>query len=196
MTSAAFVGDIHGQSDKLVQAFERLRPTDRTIVLLGDYVNYGPDSRGVLDLLAVHQADLGEQLVLLAGNHDEAFRTFLDGGDLGSLLALGGAPTVTSYLGNPVGPVSDRLRAEVPPAHRTLLANLLPCWRAPGVIALHRWPPEPIDAHDYVVLGHYHQPGGQPSIGEKAAYIDTGCGREPSGKLTCLMFPELDWFAI
>jgi hypothetical protein len=193
---AAFVGDIHGQSDKLAQALQRLEQTDRTIVLLGDYVNYGPDSRGVLDLLVAKQASLGDQLILLAGNHDEAFLAFLNGGDLGSLLALGGATTVTSYLGNPVGPVSDRLRGAVPSEHRALLAGLVPYWRSDGVVALHRWPKEPIQGSDYVVLGHYRQPGGQPTVGDRAAYIDTGCGWAPSGKLTCLLFPELEWFAV
>jgi serine/threonine protein phosphatase 1 len=195
-TRAAFIGDVHGQRDKLACVFDRLRPTDRAIVLLGDYVNYGPDSRGVLDLLVAERTALGDQLVLLAGNHDEAFLTFLNGGDLGSLLALGGAPTVMSYLGNPVGPVSDRFRVAVPSEHRALLAGLELCWRSPGVMAMHRWPKEPISGSDYVVLGHYHQPGGQPAIGQKVAYIDTECGRDPAGKLTCLLFPELDWFAI
>lgn len=195
-TGAAFVGDVHGESEKLAAVLRRLRPTDRIIVLLGDYVNYGPDSRGVLDLLVAERAALGDRLVLLAGNHDEAFLTFLNGGDLGPLLALGGAPTVTSYLGNPVGPVSAQLRAAVPLEHRALLAELAPSWRSPGVIALHRWPKQPVDVSDFVVLGHYRQPGGQPAVSDKAAYIDTGCGRDADGKLTCLLFPELDWFAI
>jgi serine/threonine protein phosphatase 1 len=172
---AAFIGDIHGQSDQLAEAFERLLPTDRAIVLLGDYVNYGPDSRGVLDFLVTKLASLGDQLVLLSGNHDEAFLAFLNGGDLGSLLALGGAPTVTSYLPEPVGPISDQLRLAVPPEHHVLLSGLQTCWRSPGVIAMHCWPKETVDTSDYLVLGHYLQPGGQPTVAENVAYIDTGC---------------------
>lgn len=195
-TSVAFIGDVHGQSEKLAEVLGRLRLTKRTIVLLGDYVNYGPDSRGVLDLLVAERVALADRLVLLQGNHDEAFLKFLHGGDLGSLLSLGGAPTVTSYLGSPVGPVSANLRAAVPSEHVALLTDLVPSWRSGGVIGLHRWPQEIIDGIEYAVLGHYQQPVDRPIVGDKFAYIDTGCGRDPNGKLSCLLFPELDWFAI
>ena len=51
------IGDIHGMSDKLRDLLRRLplSPEDR-VVFLGDYINRGPDSKGVLDtLLAFRQ---------------------------------------------------------------------------------------------------------------------------------------------
>ena len=166
-------------------------------MLLGDYVNYGPDSRGVLELLVSATEELGNRLVLLEGNHDRALLTFLRGGDLGSLLAIGGAPTVRSYVGSPRGNVSCAFRAAVPQAHRGLLSQLRPSWTMDGVLAIHKWPKAPIDRQArFVVLGHYHQQGGVPFIGDTEAYIDTGCGWDEDGNLTCLLFPERDWFVV
>lgn len=63
--------DIHGCSQTLRYLVEHelhLRPTD-TLYLLGDYVNKGPDSRGVLDYLLQLQAT-GYQVHCLCGNHE------------------------------------------------------------------------------------------------------------------------------
>src|ERR671921_455665 len=60
------VGDIHGCSS----ALDAIRPrNDDVVVTLGDYINRGPDSRGVIDRLI----DLGRRcrLVPLLGNHDQ-----------------------------------------------------------------------------------------------------------------------------
>lgn len=64
------VGDVHGCSKALNTLIDEIRPChDDLIVTLGDYVNRGPNSRGVLDALA----DLRERcrLVPILGNHDE-----------------------------------------------------------------------------------------------------------------------------
>lgn len=63
--------DLHGCLHSFRQLIEeklRLRPTD-TLYLLGDYVNKGPDSRGVLDYLMQLQTG-GYQVHCLLGNHD------------------------------------------------------------------------------------------------------------------------------
>ena len=64
------IGDIHGCSAALDALLDAIRPRpEDTIVTLGDYINRGPDSRGVLDRLI----DLGRRcrLVPLLGNHDQ-----------------------------------------------------------------------------------------------------------------------------
>jgi serine/threonine protein phosphatase 1 len=64
--------DIHGclrTFRQLVEEELRLRPTD-TLYLLGDYVNKGPDSAGVLDYLMQLQA-AGYQVQCLRGNHEQ-----------------------------------------------------------------------------------------------------------------------------
>ncbi len=64
------IGDIHGCSTALQALLRAVEPRpDDLIVTLGDYVNRGPDSRGVLDRLI----DLRRRsrLVSILGNHDE-----------------------------------------------------------------------------------------------------------------------------
>jgi serine/threonine protein phosphatase 1 len=193
----AFVGDVHGRSDKLREVLQRLASYTGSIVFLGDYVNYGDDARGVLDLLVAERARRGPRLVVLEGNHDAAFRSFLDGGDIGTFLALGGAATVRSYVES-IGPdVTSQLRNAVPASHRKLLNNLLPEWSEGNLLAMHKWPDSVVHTSDrFVVLGHYLQPAGQPRITETEAYIDTGCGSRPDGTLTCLLMPDRDWFIV
>jgi serine/threonine protein phosphatase 1 len=64
------VGDVHGCSKALKAVIEAIKPArDDTVVMLGDYVNRGPDSRGVLDVLADLRGRC--RLVPILGNHDE-----------------------------------------------------------------------------------------------------------------------------
>jgi serine/threonine protein phosphatase 1 len=64
------IGDIHGCSIALKALIDAIAPRpDDTIVILGDVIDFGPDSRG-----AVHQLiDLSERcrLILVEGNHEE-----------------------------------------------------------------------------------------------------------------------------
>ncbi|MFA5122631.1 metallophosphoesterase [Zavarzinia sp.] len=63
------VGDIHGVSSLLRRALDIVgRRGGGALVTLGDYIDRGPDSLGVLDLLIEAERDL--DLVPLAGNHD------------------------------------------------------------------------------------------------------------------------------
>jgi serine/threonine protein phosphatase 1 len=81
------IGDIHGYLDKL-QALHALIAADRAacgdaeapIVHVGDLVDRGPDSRGVIDYLIEGQAR-GENWVTLKGNHDRMFRGFMSDPD-------------------------------------------------------------------------------------------------------------------
>ncbi|MGR3273205.1 serine/threonine protein phosphatase [Thalassococcus profundi] len=75
------VGDIHGQAGMLAAALDRIAAdpdAGAPVVFLGDYVDRGPDTRGVIDLLCEGQA-AGLPWVLLMGNHDRYMRNFLDG---------------------------------------------------------------------------------------------------------------------
>ena len=69
-TRTIAIGDIHGCSAALDALLDAIRPRpEDTIVTLGDYINRGPDTRGVLDRLI----DLGRRcrLVPLLGNHEQ-----------------------------------------------------------------------------------------------------------------------------
>jgi len=93
------IGDIHGCRTALdhLLAFVNPRPGD-TIVTLGDYVDRGPDSRGVLDrLIELHVAG---QLTPLRGNHELMMLGAREGGKeaLDFWLACGGLETLKSYV--------------------------------------------------------------------------------------------------
>jgi serine/threonine protein phosphatase 1 len=91
------IGDIHGHSAALAGLLRLIEPTATdTIVMMGDYVDGGPDSRGVLDLLIELAGRC--QLVPLLGNHDEMMLAAREGRDnLNFWLKLGGATALESY---------------------------------------------------------------------------------------------------
>jgi serine/threonine protein phosphatase 1 len=69
------IGDIHGERAALERVLERLPfiAPDDTLVLLGDYLDRGPDSRGVIQrLLRLPEETVGK-VVLLRGNHEDAY---------------------------------------------------------------------------------------------------------------------------
>ena len=92
------IGDIHGCLPALEAVLERVAPQPEDLVVtLGDYVDRGPDTRGVIQRLI----DLGAQcqFVPLLGNHDEMLLAIHGGRDdlLEDWLAYGGDATLASY---------------------------------------------------------------------------------------------------
>jgi serine/threonine protein phosphatase 1 len=118
------IGDIHGCSAALTALLGALAPqADDTLITLGDYIDRGPDSQGVLDQLLA----LGRRcrLVPLLGNHEEMLLAALSGpGGLEVWLRCGGAETVLSYGWAPGGPRRG-LAGLIPEAHRRFLADCL-----------------------------------------------------------------------
>jgi serine/threonine protein phosphatase 1 len=121
------VGDIHGERELLddLLAALPLRTGDR-FVFMGDYVDRGPDSRGVVDRLIEHASRYDS--VFLCGNHESMFLDFLGwrgpqyfGGD--AFLANGGDRTLASY-GYFDAPEPDPLAFELPTAHREFYRGL------------------------------------------------------------------------
>lgn len=94
------MGDIHGCLAALRTLLEMIgpRPED-TIITLGDYVDRGPDSRGVIEELIALKSKC--RLVPLMGNHDEMFLEICTGqkGLIEQWLPFGGDTTVASYGG-------------------------------------------------------------------------------------------------
>ncbi|KQZ93219.1 metallophosphatase [Mesorhizobium sp. Root157] len=98
------IGDIHGRLD-LLEAMHRHiaaelaadRPADWRIVHLGDYVDRGPASKGVLDfLMAAHARE--PRHLMLTGNHDVGFLDFIERPDpYGLFMTNGGVETARSY---------------------------------------------------------------------------------------------------
>jgi serine/threonine protein phosphatase 1 len=145
------IGDIHGHLNDLRAAHARIaRDRERTgdaeapVVHLGDMVDRGPDSAGVVAMLAQGIA-AGQPWMVLKGNHDRYFHSWLSRGDLYDPRApqlgwlhprLGGAQTLASYGIDPEGApsaVHRRTLAAVPAAHRDFLAGL-PLWHRRGPV--------------------------------------------------------------
>lgn len=150
------VGDIHGNLAQLHRALRLIESdggAEARVIFLGDYVDRGADSRGVLQTLIDGQA-AGRDWICLKGNHDHMFQHFLEQGKIQidpmpperSWLhdAGGGRDTLAAYLGadhpalialandpkpgHPSPKVLDPLfaaaRKAVPPSHLSFLQNL------------------------------------------------------------------------
>ena len=93
------IADIHGCDEEL-RALLRLLPLDRNsrVIFLGDYIDRGPNSRGVVETIL----ELEEycKVVCLLGNHELMLREFLDGSDprlSARFIYNGGGATLASY---------------------------------------------------------------------------------------------------
>lgn len=99
------IGDIHGRLDLLKPLVEAIMAdaaasdADRKVVIfLGDYVDRGPDSRGVIQYLAALPKDAGIEWRFLKGNHEEAMLDFLEDPTTGpTWCEYGGDTTIASY---------------------------------------------------------------------------------------------------
>jgi serine/threonine protein phosphatase 1 len=101
------IGDIHGCPAALNALLDAIRPRpDDLIVTLGDYINRGPDSRGVLDRLI----SLGRRcrLVPILGNHDQMLLETRFGLHPTSWIGMGVLATLASYgPGRDLGLIPD-----------------------------------------------------------------------------------------
>jgi serine/threonine protein phosphatase 1 len=149
------IGDIHGHLDALKAAHDRVE-ADRArtgddeapVVHLGDLVDRGPDSRGVIQHLVEGRA-AGAPWEVLLGNHDRYFRRYLHSGELTEARLpdlpwfrpnMGGAATLASY-GIDVVDLPKRVHEEtlrrVPPEHRALLDAQRLCLRRGEALFVH-----------------------------------------------------------
>lgn len=91
------IGDIHGYNVPLQTLLHAIAPTqDDTIVTLGDYIDRGPDSKGVIETLL--QWGQKTQIVALMGNHEEMMLDVVRGCQPHhAWLKFGGIETLDSY---------------------------------------------------------------------------------------------------
>ena len=125
------VGDIHGRADLLALLLDQIKADaaasvgakKKTLVFVGDYIDRGPESRRVVDLL-LGALPTGFDAHFLKGNHEEMMFEFLeDPSSLRYWLGNGGAATLESYGVDVTGLRRD---AAKPEAWRDAFLSALP----------------------------------------------------------------------
>ena len=147
------IGDIHGCLDELkrleAQIFEHAStglPGERWIVTLGDHIDRGPDSAGVIDHL-MQPPPQGFKRISLAGNHEQLMLDFLNRPEKNhEWLGYGGDDALRSYgtnarslfaAGNNRGQVKEVLRSVIPGDHVEFLRDMPIFLHLPGAIFVH-----------------------------------------------------------
>lgn len=144
------LGDVHGCPDELSVMLDTIhaRGTD-TVVLLGDYIDRGPDSKGVIDrLLALERS--GPRCVFLKGNHEDMFLAYAgQRGHYGdAFLFNGGEATLESYGLRGLDGLA--LWEALPADHRSFFRGLVTTYRWQDFLCVHAGldPRRPLDAQD------------------------------------------------
>lgn len=214
------IGDIHGESAKLDRLHAAIRAdaggraaARKVAVYLGDYVDRGHDSAGVLDRLVADTLP-GFERVFLMGNHEEFLLHFLEAPETWpGWLFNGGDATLESYdveayrlgtLSADAAEVRDEFAARLPEAHRRFLESLGLYHTEGDYLFVHAGirPHRPLgeqtradllwirdafihsDAdHGHVVV-HGHTPAETPDVHRNRIGIDTGAVF--GGRLTAL----------
>jgi calcineurin-like phosphoesterase family protein len=146
------IGDIHGRLDLLNRLLREVEadlgaraPKKTFIIFLGDLVDRGAESAGVVERLRAY-SPMGVQLIFLAGNHEEVLLRILAGdrGILPSWLKFGGAECAASYgldverLSRIDEEAAIRLvQAAVPPEHRVFLESFADTFRFGDYLFVH-----------------------------------------------------------
>ena len=220
------IGDIHGRLDLLENLLSKIDaddaargPAKTTFVLLGDLIDRGPDSAGVLE--AARKLKERRNIRILQGNHEEMFLQALDNEDvLRAFLRFGGKETILSY---PISPdayrdltlpeLQQQLRAVVPQSHLEFMREFEDMIQIGDYLFVHagirpgvelaqqvskdlRWIREPFlsdtSQRDFCVV-HGHTVTDVPDLRPTRIGIDTGGFR--SGKLTAVgLERDQRWF--
>ena len=147
------VGDIHGRLDLLDELLENIerdmaerQPAKTFVIFLGDLIDRGPNSAGVVERLRNYRPPAGATPIFLAGNHEEVLLRILAGERkiLPQWLKFGGAECARSYGIDP-----DRLRVmneqmaifevqrHVPREHRAFLESFADTFRFGDYLFVH-----------------------------------------------------------
>lgn len=213
------VGDVHGCLTELERIEAKIIVDSagvdgqKWIVMLGDYVDRGPKSSGVIDHLMA-PAPAGFRRICLAGNHEHLMLEYLANQKTNAgWLPLGGMETLSSYGISPEAfrqltpgsrQMKQTLESYVPQEHIDFLRTLPTLVRTPGFLFVHAGlrPQVPLDQqtdHDLMwirdeflladkffddVIVHGHTPTKAPEITDRHINVDTAAFR--SGVLTAV----------
>ena len=213
---AYVVGDVHGCRDRLVALHGLIaadfaaRPTGSAVLVhLGDYIDQGPDSAGVVALLAAGAPVAGMAVVNLMGDHERMLLGGLEGERAAATdwLWAGGREALASW-GLPGDLPREDWEAALPAAHVAWLRSLVLTHREGGYLFVHAGIRPGVTLEDQaredlvtmrhpflsteqdfgVVVVHGHSSTPSVQIGVNRIGLDTGAGI--GGKLTCAVLED------
>lgn len=214
------IGDVHGRADLLTALFDRIdadiqsNPIGQPVqVMLGDYIDRGPQSRQVLDLIIARKRQ--HKMLCLKGNHEIIAAQFLnDPSELSVWKRVGGITTLLSYGISPPARDDDMeantraaeaFRQALPESHRKFIQGLALTFVCGDFFFVHAgvrpgialpqqrqddllWIREDFLLHEEdfgKIVVHGHTPVLQPDVRPNRINIDTGA--YATGRLTCLV---------
>ena len=215
------IGDVHGQLDLLERAIQAIdrdvaeRGGTALTVTLGDYIDRGPQSRGVIERLSVNP--FPTLYVALKGNHETLLEAFLADPSVGAhWRRLGGLETIASFgvpvqqlmLGRNYEDAAAQLRQALTQQHRDFLASLKTSVVVGRYFLCHAGvrPGVPLDrqreddllwirdeflnsTEDFgKIVVHGHTPVAEPEVLPNRINIDTGAFM--TGRLTCVVLEK------
>jgi serine/threonine protein phosphatase 1 len=213
------IGDVHGRADLLDRLLLRIdthiaiNPIVRPIFLfIGDYIDRGPASRDVLDLLI--KCAWVREAVFLRGNHETFIMNFLQNpqvlrdwskfGGLETLMSYGLKPSISADEATQKE-LANALDSALPAVHRQFLNSLVSSFSCGGYFFVHAgvrpgiplskqseddllWIRDEFLLHEDdfgKIIVHGHTPVHELDIRPNRINIDTGA--YVTGRLTCLM---------
>lgn len=207
------IGDVHGCIAKVKDLISIIgMNADRdTLLFVGDYIDRGPDSKGVIDFILELRRKIGN-VVCLSGNHEQMFLDYYRN-NAGKELYLmnGGESTIISY--GRAG-MKDGRNMNIPESHREFFTTLRTCYETDDYFFVHAGvkpgiPLEKQDPEDMLWIRHEftdsdadfgktvvfgHTPLNEPLVKKNKIGIDTGAVY--GGQLTCVELPALKIYQV
>jgi serine/threonine protein phosphatase 1 len=199
------IGDIHGYLNKLEALMRKIHPDpDRDeLVFLGDYVDRGPNSKEVVEMVLEIKKSFPRTTCLM-GNHEFTLLDYLTyRKDPWTFFLNGGIETIHSY-----DLTGDDIESKIPAEHIAFFNSLRPYYETEHYIFVHAGLKEGVPLHEQtlddlvwirrefieskedfgklVIFGHTPFP--KPLVHPNKIGIDTGAGY--GGTLTCLELPD------
>ena len=194
------IGDLHGCRDMLEEMLNIIPwdPQKDDLIFIGDYIDRGEDSKGVIDIL-IKLMESSSNVQCLMGNHESLFLDYFYGRNENSFLINGGVATLNSYRVNK--------KIYIPPEHISFIGALKTLIELDDYYIVHAglmpgieiekqtikdklWIREDFIFSDYnfgkkVIFGHTPFPA--PYIDATKIGLDTGAVF--GNKLTCIELP-------
>lgn len=209
------IGDIHGCAktlDGLLRELELM--AEDHLIFVGDYIDRGPDSKGVIDRMLVLKEKY--RCTFLRGNHEELLLGYLDDGEYDIFAMNGGIATLSSYM-------TQQGEMEIPDSHIEFVRDTELYLETKEFVFVHAglrpdltvaqnleggnsevflWERSHLKAgylpwEKTVVCGHTPQP--KPLNRPELINIDTGCvyyAYPSMGTLTAVRLPEREFVAV